>query len=93
MDNLKATGSATPSRWKRRKKRVRVYKKRITLKWFLAILAAAVLVSLFLIAFGGLFDNLEDTSYRPKDIERQYHELQKMKEAVEKEQLPARDGR
>jgi hypothetical protein len=50
-------------------------------------------VSLFLIAFGGLFDNLEDKSYRPKDIERRYHELQKMKEAVEKEQLPARDGR
>jgi hypothetical protein len=93
MDNLKATGSAAPSGWERRKKRVRVYKKRITLKWFLAILAAAALVSLFLIAFGGLFDSLEDKSYRPKDIERRYHELQKMKEAVEKEQLPARDGR
>ena len=93
MDNLKATGSAASSGWERRKKRVRVYTKRITLKWFIAILAAAVLVSLLLIAFGGLFDTLEDESYRPKDIERRYHELQKMKEAVEKEQLPARDGR
>lgn len=93
MDNLKATGSAAPTGWERRKKRVRVYKKRITLKWFLAILAVAVLVSLFLIAFGGLFDNLEDKSYRPRDVERKYHDMQRMKEAVEKEQLPARDGR
>jgi hypothetical protein len=89
MDNLKATGSAAPPGWERRKKRVRVYKKRITLKWFLAILAAAVLVSLFLIAFGGLFDNLEDKSYRPKDIERKYHEMQQMKEAAEKERSPS----
>jgi hypothetical protein len=89
MDNLKATGSAAPSGWERRKKRVRVYKKRITLKWFLAILTAAVLVSLLLIAFGGLFDNLEDKSYRPKDIERKYHEMQQRKEAAEKERSPS----
>jgi hypothetical protein len=92
MDKLKDTGNAALSGWARRKKRVRVYKKRITLKWFLAILATAVLVSLLLIAFGGLFDNLEDKSYRPRDIERKYHDMQRMKEAVEKEQLPARDG-
>jgi hypothetical protein len=93
MDNLKATGSAAPSGWERRKKRVRVYKKRITLNWFLAILAAAAVVSFLLIAFGGTFNSLEDNSYRPKDIERQYHEQQRMKESVEKNLLPARNGR
>jgi hypothetical protein len=79
MDNPKATGNAASSGWERRKKRVRVYPKRIAWKWLLAILAAAVLVSLLLIAVGGLFNSLEDNSYRPKDIERQYRELQKMK--------------
>ena len=32
-------------------------------------------------------------TYRPKDIERRYNEMQRMKDAVEKGQLPARDGR
>jgi hypothetical protein len=89
MDNLKATGCAASSGWERRKKRVRVYQKRITRKWFLAILAAAAVVSWLFIAFGGLFDNLEDKSYRPKDIERQYHEMRQMKEATEKARFPA----
>jgi hypothetical protein len=93
MDSPKVAGSTEASAWERRKKRVRVYKKRITLKWFLAIVVAAVSVSLLLISFGGLFESLEDQSYRPKDIERRYHELYKMKEAVEKGQLPARNGR
>ena len=85
MDNLKATDGAASAGWVRRRKRVRVYQKRITRKWFLAILAAAAVVSWIFIVFGGLFDNLEDRSYRPKDIERQYHEMRQMKEAVEKQ--------
>jgi len=93
MDEPKATDRTAPPGWVRRKKRVRVYEKGITLKRLLAILAAAAVVSLLLIFLGGLFDDLEDKSYRPRDIERRYHELQKMKEAVEKEQFPARDGR
>lgn len=93
MGEIRATDRTAPPAWKRRKKRVRVYEKGITLKRLLAILAAAAIVSLLLVSFGGLFENLEDKSYRPKDIERRYHELQKMKEAVEKELFPARDGR
>ena len=93
MDDLKATDRAASPGWVRRKKRVRVYEQGITLKRLLAILAAAAIVSLLLIFLGGLFENLEDKSYRPMDIERRYHELQKMKEAVEKEQFPVRDGR
>jgi hypothetical protein len=89
MDNLKATGSAASSGWVRRRKRVRVYQKRITLKWFLAVLAAAAVVSWLFIAFGGLFDGIEDKSYRPKDIERKYHEMRQMKEAAEKQQSPS----
>jgi hypothetical protein len=85
MDNLKAPDGAASAGWVRRRKRVRVYQKRITRKWFLAILAAAAVASWLLIVFGGLFDNLEDRSYRPKDIERQYHEMRQMKEAAEKQ--------
>jgi hypothetical protein len=93
MDSPKVAGSAATNAWEHRKRRVRVYKKRMTLKWFLAILAVALVVSMLLVAFGGLFESLEDQSYRPKDIERRYHELYKMKEAVEKGQLPATNGR
>jgi hypothetical protein len=95
MDSPKVAGPTATSAWERRKKRVRVYKKRITLKWFLAILVFSIVISLALISLQGLFSSLitEDTVYRPKDIEGRYHELKKMKEAVEKDLLPARDGR
>jgi hypothetical protein len=95
MDSPKVAGSTETSASERRKKRVRVYKKRMTLKWFLAILAFSVVISLALISLQGLFSSLvpEDTAYRPKDIEGRYHELKKVKEAVEKDLLPARDGR
>lgn len=89
MDELKATDRTAPPGWVRRKKRVRVYEKGITLKRLLAILAAAAVVSLLLISLGELFENLEDKSYRPKDIERKYYEMQQMKEAVEKGRSPS----
>lgn len=91
MDEPRVTDRAASPGGMRRKKRVRVRGKGITWKWFLVILAAAALASVVIVAFGGLFDGLEDKSYRPMDIERRYHELQKMKEAVQKEQLPDRD--
>lgn len=85
MDNHKATDRAASPGWVRRKKRVRVRESGISLKRLLVILAAAALASLLLVFLGGLFENLEDKSYRPKDIERKYHEMQQMKEAVEKQ--------
>jgi glutamine synthetase adenylyltransferase len=91
MDELKATDRTAPPGWVRRKKRVRVYEKGITLKRLLAILAAAAVVSLLLISLGELFENLEDKSYRPKDIERKYYEMQQMKEAAEKGRSPSSD--
>lgn len=91
MDEVKTTDRAAPPGLMRKRRRARPRAKGITWKWFLVILAAAALASVVIVAFGGLFDGLEDKSYRPMDIERRYHELQKMKEAVQKEQLPARD--
>jgi hypothetical protein len=95
MDSPKAAGSTATSAWERRKKRVRVYKKRITLKWFLAILVFSIAISLVLISLQGLFSSLvtEDTAYRPKDIEGRYHDLQRMKDAVEKGAEGTRGGR
>ncbi len=89
MDDRKASSRAPSHGWVRRRRRVRIYDKGISLKWFIAILAAALLASLLLIAFGGLFENLDDKTYRPKDIERKYHEMQRMKEAAEKQPSPS----
>jgi hypothetical protein len=95
MDSPKAEGSMATSASERRKKRVRVYKKRITLKWFLAILVFSIVISLTLISLQGLFSSLltDDTAYRPRDIEGRYHDLQRMKNSVEKAAGNARDGR
>jgi hypothetical protein len=95
MDSLKHAGSTEASACERRKKRVRVYKKRITLKWFLAILVFSIVISLVLISLQGFFSSLltEDTAYRPKDIEGRYNELQRMKDAVEKGVEGTRSGR
>jgi hypothetical protein len=93
MDSPKVAGSAATSVWERRKRRVRVYKNRITLKWFLAIVVVAVSVSCLFVSLRGCifsFYDMEDASYRPHDIEGRYHELQKMKEAVERERQAAR---
>lgn len=92
MDERRTTGSSISSAGGLRKRRVRVHRSGLTMKRFLLIMAAALITSLLLVAFGVIFDIPEDTAYRPKDIEGRYHELQKMKEAVQKEMLPARDG-
>ena len=92
MDDVKTTDRTAPPGLIRKRRRVRSHGRGITWKWFLLILAAAALTSLFLVSFAGVFETLEDRSYRPKDIERQYHEMQKMKTAVEKQQS-ASDGR
>jgi hypothetical protein len=86
MDSLKIACSTATSASERRKRQVRVHNKRITLKWFLAILVISVVVSLVLITLQGLLSSMvpEDRAYRPKDIEGRYHELQRMKDSVEK---------
>jgi len=93
MDERRTNGSPISSAGVLRKRRVRVHRSGITMKRFLLITAAALITSLLIVAFGVLFDIPEDRTYRPKDIEGRYHELQKMKEVVEKEMLPAKDGR
>lgn len=59
----------------------------MTFRRLVAILAATLLVS-YLVAFTRgcipAFYAMEDTSYRPKDIERQYYETVKMRDALEK---------
>jgi hypothetical protein len=71
----------------RRKKKVRIYEKRITLRWFLVIVAAAMLVSVSFVSLRGCFFsffNMEDTEYRPRDIERKYQEVIKYRDGSEK---------
>ncbi|OPY09444.1 MAG: hypothetical protein A4E67_00817 [Syntrophaceae bacterium PtaB.Bin038] len=86
MDDLKATGRPASSGGGLRKRRVRVHRSGLTLKRFLVILAAAILTSLLVVALGSVFDIPEDNTYRPKDIERRYYEMQRMKDAVDRQQ-------
>jgi hypothetical protein len=79
------TGAAdTPVR---RKKKVRIHEKRITLRWFLVIVAAAILVSVSFVTLRGCIlslSSMEETQYRPLDIERKYQEVIKYRDEDEK---------
>jgi hypothetical protein len=71
----------------RRKKRVRVHEKRITLRWFLAILAATILVSVSFVSLRGWFlsfFSMEDAGYRTLDLDRKYQEVIKYRDGNEK---------
>ncbi|GEM_PF-922034 len=93
MNDPKAAARTASSGGGLRKRRIRVPRSGLTLRRFLFILAAAVLTSLLVVALGGIFDIPEDRTYQPKDIERRYYELQKMKEAVQRERMHPQDGR
>lgn len=78
------SAAATPVR---RKKKVRIHEKRITLRWFLVIAAAAILVSVSFVSLRGCFLSLfsmEETQYRPLDIERKYQEIIKYRDGDQK---------
>ncbi|HTZ40608.1 MAG TPA: hypothetical protein VMB77_10635 [Syntrophales bacterium] len=69
------------------KRKVRVYRKRVTAKWFLVILAATLLVSALFVSLRGCVLSLfstEDQQYRPLDIERKYQEVLKFRDEEEK---------
>ena len=78
------SGAAEPEL---RKRKVRLYRKRITWKGFLVILAATLLVSVLFVSLRGCVESLfstEDRQYRPLDIERKYQEVLKFRDEEEK---------
>ena len=87
MEQSSSANSSAAEPAVRGKKKVRVYERRITLRWFLVIVAAAILVSVSFVSLRGcLFSllNTEETGYRPLDIERKYQEIVKDRNGTEK---------
>lgn len=76
-----------PATAEKKKRRTRKRKRRITLPWLVVILVAASLSAFFVVFARGCNDNFfaqSDVGYSPRDIERQYHEVQKMRENQER---------
>ena len=66
-----------------KRKRIRNYQTRkTTMKWIGIIVIIAVIVIILVNVVPPLFQNLDivDTTYRPRDVERQYHQVQKLRE-------------
>lgn len=66
-------------------KRRRIQKsetRRTMAKWIGIIFLAAILVIVFIKVVPPLFKNLDiiDNTYRPRDVERQYHQIQKLRD-------------
>jgi hypothetical protein len=87
MEQSTSVNTGTADTPVHRKKKVRIHEKRITLRWFLVIVAAAIFVSVSFVSLRGCFlslFNTEETGYRPFDIERQYQEVIKYRDGNEK---------
>lgn len=66
-----------------KRKHIRNYQTRkTTMKWIGIIVIIAVIVIILVNVVPPLFQNLDivDTTYRPRDVERQYHQVQKLRE-------------
>ena len=66
-----------------KRKRIKNHQTRkTTMKWIGIIVIIAVIVIILVNVVPPLFQNLDivDTTYRPRDVERQYHQVQKLRE-------------
>ena len=87
MEQSTSVNTVTADTPVHRKKKVRIHEKRITLRWFLVIVAAAILVSVSFVSLRGCFlsiSSMEETQYRTFDIERKYQEVIKYRDEDEK---------
>jgi hypothetical protein len=66
-----------------KRKRIRNDERRkATMKWIGIIMLIAVIAIVLINVIPPLFKKLEiiDTTYRPRDVERQYHQIQKLRD-------------
>lgn len=66
-----------------KRKRIQNYQTRkTTMKWIGVIILFAVIVIILIQVVPPLFKKFDivDTTYRPRDVERQYHQVQKLRE-------------
>ncbi len=67
----------------KKRKRIKVYESRkMTRRWIFVIIVVAAVTIILLNVVPPLFTKIDivDTTYRPRDVERQYHQIQKMRE-------------
>ena len=66
-----------------KRRRIQSYQTRkTTMKWIGIIILVAISVIVLVNVVPPLFSKLDivDTTYRPRDVERQYHQIQKLRE-------------
>ncbi len=66
-----------------KRRQIQNYERRkTTLMWIGIIVVAALAVIILVNVLPPLFSKLDivDTSYRPRDVERQYHQIQKLRD-------------
>lgn len=66
-----------------KRRRIQNYQTRkTTLKWIGIIILVGIIVIILVNVIPPLFSKLDivDTTYRPRDVERQYHKIQTMRE-------------
>jgi len=66
-----------------KRKRIQNYQTRkTTVKWIGIIVLIALIVIILVNVIPPLFEKFDivDTTYRPRDVERQYHQIQKLRE-------------
>jgi len=66
-----------------KRRHIQNYQRRTTtLKWIGIIILVAIIVIILVNVIPPLFSKLDivDTTYRPRDVERQYHQIQKLRD-------------
>jgi hypothetical protein len=67
----------------KKRQHIRNYEARkSTIKWIGIIIVVAIVTIVLINVIPPLFTKIDliDTAYRPRDVERQYHQIQKMRE-------------
>ena len=67
----------------KKRRHIREYEARkSTIKWIGLIVLVAIVTIVLINVIPPLFTKMDlvDTAYRPRDVERQYHQIQKMRE-------------
>ncbi len=67
----------------KKRRRIKIYEsRRTTFRWIFIILVVSIITIVLLNVVPPLFSKIDivDTTYRPRDVERQYWQIQKMRE-------------
>jgi predicted nucleic acid-binding Zn ribbon protein len=82
MPDRKFTDDSGAKLISKRKRILNYQDRKTTMKWIGIIVLIAVIVIILMNVVPLLFQKFDivDTTYRPRDVERQYHQIQKLRE-------------